>query len=281
MGMFFMANGSRITKLFRSTLFYIGAVALCLPPVFVFVWMILTGLKTGVQNISYPPEFIFSPTLENFRAVFAQYNFLKYLMNSLIVASLATGLSLLLGLPAAYSIAKYRQGRIGVLILVARMTPFVSYLLPWYIIFRYLNLIDTYTALTITHLIITLPMVIWLMISFFESVPAELEDAAMIDGCSSLQSFRIIVLPLVRNGIATSAIISFIFSWNQFLFSLILSGPKTKTVPVAVYNFISYGKIDWAGIGAAATLIVLPVSIFAFFVRKSIVQGLTMGALKD
>jgi len=281
MGMFFMANGSRITKLFRSTLFYIGAVALCLPPVFVFVWMILTGLKTGVQNISYPPQFIFSPTLENFRAVFAQYNFFKYLMNSLIVASLATGLSLLLGLPAAYSIAKYRQGRIGVLILVARMTPFVSYLLPWYIIFRYLNLIDTYTALTITHLIITLPMVIWLMISFFESVPAELEDAAMIDGCSSLQSFRIIVLPLVRNGIATSAIISFIFSWNQFLFSLILSGPKTKTVPVAVYNFISYGKIDWAGIGAAATLIVLPVSIFAFFVRKSIVQGLTMGALKD
>ncbi len=276
-----MATGRRMTKLFKSTLFYTGAVALCLPPVFVFVWMILTGLKTGVQNISYPPQFIFSPTLENYRAVFQQYNFFKYLMNSLVVAGLATGVSLLLGLPAAYSIAKYRQGRIGILILVARMTPFVSYLLPWYIIFRYLNLIDTYTALTITHLIITLPMVIWLMISFFESVPAELEDAAKIDGCSGLQSFLIIVLPLVRNGIATSAIISFIFSWNQFLFSLILSGPNTKTVPVAVYNFISYGKIDWAGIGAAATLIVLPVSVFAFFVRKSIVQGLTMGALKD
>lgn len=276
-----MANGSRMTKIFKSTLFYIGAVVLCLPPIFVFVWMILTGLKTGVQNISYPPEFIFSPTLENFRAVFQQHNFLKYLMNSLIVATLATGISLLLGLPAAYSIAKYRQGRIGIIILVARMTPFVSYLLPWYIIFRYLNLIDTYTALTITHLIITLPMVIWLMISFFESVPVELEDAAKIDGCSGLQSFLIIVLPLVRNGIATSAIISFIFSWNQFLFSLILSGPRTKTVPVAVYNFISYGKIDWAGIGAAATLIVLPVSVFAFFVRKSIVEGLTMGAMKD
>ena len=280
-GTMFMRNGSRMKGILKSTLFYLGAVALCLPPVFVFVWMIITGLKTGVQNIAYPPRFIFSPTLENFRAVFQQYNFFKYLMNSLIIAGFATGISLLLGLPAAYSIAKYRQGRIGILILVARMTPFVSYLLPWYIIFRYLNLIDTYTALTITHLIITLPMVIWLMISFFESVPAELEDAAMIDGCSGLKSFLIIVLPLVRNGIATSAIISFIFSWNQFLFSLILSGPNTKTVPVAVYNFISYGKIDWAGIGAAATLIVLPVSVFAFFVRKSIVQGLTMGALKD
>ncbi len=270
-----------IQKISRSIVFYAGAIGLCVPPVFVFVWMILTGLKTGVQNIAYPPEFIFTPTLENFRAVFQQYNFLRYLMNSLIVAGLATGVSLVLGLPAAYSIAKYRQGKIGIIILVARMTPFVSYLLPWYIIFRHLKLIDTYTALTITHLIITLPMVIWLMVSFFEGMPEELEDAAMIDGCSRLQSFLIIVLPLVRNGIATSAIMSFIFSWNQFLFSLILSGPKTKTVPVAVYNFISYGKIDWAGIGAAATLIVLPVSVFAFFVRRTIVQGLTMGALKD
>ena len=272
--------GNQMTKNLKSVLFYAGAIVLCVPPIFVFVWMILTGLKTGVQNIAYPPEFIFTPTLENFRAVFQQHNFLRYLMNSLIIAGLATGISLALGLPAAYSIAKYRQGKIGMIILVARMTPFVSYLLPWYIIFRYLGLIDTYLALTTTHLIITLPMVIWLMVPFFESMPAELEDAAMIDGCTRLQSFLIIVLPLARNGIATSAIISFIFSWNQFLFSLILSGPKTKTVPVAVYNFISYGKIDWAGIGAAATLIVLPVSVFAFFVRRTIVQGLTMGALK-
>jgi multiple sugar transport system permease protein len=268
-------------KTFKSALFYVGAVGLCVPPLFVFAWMIMTGLKTGVQNIAYPPEFLFTPTLENFKAVFEQHNFFRYLMNSLIIATLATGLSLVLGLPAAYSIAKYRQSKIGIIILLARMTPFVSYLLPWYIIFRYLKLIDTYTALTLTHLIITLPMVAWLMVAFFESVPAELEDAAMIDGCSRLKTFLIIVLPLVRNGIATSAIMSFIFSWNQFLFSLILSGPQTKTVPVAVYNFISYGKIDWAGIGAAATLIVLPVSVFAFFVRKTIVQGLTMGALKD
>jgi multiple sugar transport system permease protein len=268
-------------KALRSTLFYAGAAALCAGPLFVFVWMIMIGLKTGVQNIAYPPEFIFTPTLENFQAVFQQHHFFRYLVNSLIIATLATGLSLLLGLPAAYSIAKYRQGKIGMIILLARMTPFVSYLLPWYIIFRHLKLIDTYTALTLTHLIITLPMVAWLMVAFFESVPAELEDAAMIDGCSRLQSFIRVVLPLVRNGIATSAIMAFIFSWNQFLFSLILSGPQTKTVPVAVYNFISYGKIDWAGIGAAATLIVLPVSVFAFFVRKTIVQGLTMGALKD
>jgi len=124
---------TRMTRTLKSVLFYAGAIALCVPPLFVFVWMILTGLKTGVQNISYPPEFIFVPTLENFRAVFEQYNFFHYLMNSLIIATLATAISLVLGLPAAYSIAKYRQGKIGMLILIARMTPFVSYLLPWYI----------------------------------------------------------------------------------------------------------------------------------------------------
>jgi multiple sugar transport system permease protein len=272
---------TQATRRLRSILFHAGAIGLCVPPVFVFVWMILTGLKTGVQNIAYPPLFLFRPTLENFAAVFQQHDFFHYLSNSLLVATLATALSLALGLPAAYSIARYRQRKIGLLVLVARMTPFVSYLLPWYIIFRRLKLIDSYTALVTTHLIITLPMVIWLMVPFFESMPDELEDAAMLDGCSRLQSFLRIVLPLVRNGIATSAILAFIFSWNQFLFSLILSGPRTKTVPVAVYNFISYGKIDWAGIGAAATIIVLPVSVFAFFVRKTIVQGLTIGALKD
>ena len=241
----------------------------------------MTGLKTGVQNIAYPPLFFFTPTLENFQAVFQQHNFLKYMLNSLIIASLTTFISLFIGLPAAYSIAKFRQHKVGLIILLARMTPFVSYLLPWYIIFRRLNLVDSYFVLSLTHLIVTLPMVIWLMLSFFETVPNDLEDSALIDGCSRLQSFVFIVLPLVKNGIATAAILSFIFSWNQFLFSLVLSGPRTKTVPVAVYSFISYGKIDWAGIGAAATLIVLPVSVFAFIVRRSIVYGLTMGALKD
>ncbi|HER23814.1 MAG TPA: carbohydrate ABC transporter permease [Candidatus Atribacteria bacterium] len=253
---------------------------LIIPPIFVFAWMIMIGLKTGVQNIEYPPLFLFKPTLENFRAVFQQHNFLRYLTNSFIIATFATLISLFIGLPAAYSIARYKQRNLSIGILVARMTPFVSYLLPWYIVFRKLNLIDTFTALIITHLIITLPMIIWLMIAFFEGVPIELEEAALIDGCVRSETFLRVALPLSKNGIITSAIISFIFSWNQFLFSLILSGPKTRTVPVAVYNFMSYGKIDWAGIGAAATIIVFPVLIFAFFVKNRIVEGLTRGALK-
>jgi len=261
-------------------LFYIGVVILIIPPIFVFVWMIMIGLKTGVQNIEYPPLFIFKPTLDNFKAVFQQHNFLQYLINSFIIATSATFISLLIGLPAAYSIARYKQRKLSVAILVARMTPFVSYLLPWYILFRRLGLIDTFTAMITTHLIITLPMIIWLMIAFFEGVPRALEEAALIDGCARSETFLRITIPLSMNGIITSAIISFIFSWNQFLFSLILSGPKTRTVPVAVYNFMSYGKIDWAGIGAAATIIVFPVLVFAFFARNKIVEGLTRGALK-
>jgi len=180
----------------------------------------------------------------------------------------------------AYSIAKYRQGKIGMLILLARMTPFVSYLLPWYIIFRYLKLIDTYTALTLTHLIITLPMVAWLMVAFFESVPAELEDAAMIDGCSRWQSFMRIVLPLVRNGIATSAIMSFIFSWNNFMFALVLSGANTKTLPVAIFNFVSYASIDWGSLMSAAVIVTVPIMVIALFTQKYVVSGLTAGATK-
>ncbi len=271
---------TKTKKVIKRILFYIGLVILIIPPIFVFIWMIMTGLKTGAQNIQYPPLFIFKPTWENFENVFKQYNFFKYLINSFIIASSVTLISLIVGLPAAYSIARYKQNRLSIGILVARMTPFVSYLLPWYIIFRKMHLIDTYTALITTHLIITLPMIIWLMIAFFEGVPKELEEAALIDGCSKTEGFIRIVVPLVKNGIATSAILAFIFSWNQFLFSLVLSGPKTRTVPVAVYNFISYGKIDWAGIGTAASIIVLPVLVFSFFMRKGIIEGLSSGALK-
>jgi multiple sugar transport system permease protein len=267
-------------KVINKILFYIGVIILIIPPIFVFAWMIMTALKTGVQNIEYPPLFIFKPTLENFKAVFQQHNFFQYLINSTIIAFSATIISLLVGLPAAYSIVRYNQKKLSMAILIARMTPFISYLLPWYIVFRMLGLIDTFIGMIMTHLIITLPMVIWLMIAFFENVPRELEESAFIDGCSRVETFIRITIPLSMNGIFTAAIISFIFSWNQFLFSLILSGPRTRTVPVAVYNFMSYGKIDWGGIGAAATIIVLPVLVFAFIVRKKLVEGLTAGAIK-
>jgi multiple sugar transport system permease protein len=142
-------------KVINKILFYIGVIILIIPPIFVFAWMILTALKSGVQNIEYPPLFIFKPTMENFKAVFQQHNFFQYLINSTIIAFSATIISLLVGLPAAYSIVRYNQKKLSMAILIARMTPFISYLLPWYIVFRMLGLIDTFIGMIMTHLIIT------------------------------------------------------------------------------------------------------------------------------
>lgn len=267
-------------KKFKTFAFYLSVLIICILPVFVFLWMFLTGLKTQADNLAIPPKIFFSPTLNNFKDVFGQGNFLKYLLNSTVVASLSVSIALLFGLPAAYGIAKYRMHKIGILLLIARMVPFISYLIPWFIVFRSLRLIDTYIALVTTHLIITLPFVIWIMVNFFEGIPSSLEEAARVDGCSIFQAFVYILLPVVRNGIFTAGVLSFIFSWNQFLFSLILSGNSTMTVPVAVFQFISYEEINWGGLAAAASVITIPPLIMTVFIQKYMIKGLTSGAVK-
>jgi len=264
----------------KTFLFYTCIIIIAIIPLIVFLWMFLTGLKTQMDNLAIPPKIIFSPTLENFKSVFAQNNFLKYLFNSFVVATFAVAISLLFGLPAAYSIARFKMQKIGLSLLIARMVPFISYLIPWFIIFRRLRLVDTYIALITTHLIITLPFIIWIMVNFFENVPISLEEAARIDGCTYLQVFIRILIPVVRNGIFTSSVLGFIFSWNQFLFSLILSGNRTMTVPVAVFKFISYEEINWGGLAAAATTITLPPLILTLFIQKHMIKGLTSGAVK-
>lgn len=263
-----------------SFLFYVLVVLLCAVPLFIFFWMVTTGLKTQLDNLAIPPKLIFTPTLGNFRAVFAQHHFLKYVMNSFVVGSCAVLVSLAFGLPAAYSIARFRFYKLGMMVLLVRMVPFISYLIPWFILFRRLQLIDTYISLITTHLIITLPFIVWVMVGFFESLPVELEEAALIDGCGRFQSFLRILVPNVRNGVFTAAVLSFIFSWNQFLFSLILSGTKTMTVPVAVFHFISYEEINWGGLAAAATIITAPPLAFTLLINRYMIKGLTAGAVK-
>lgn len=267
-------------KKLKTLLFYTSLVLICALPVFVFLWMFMTGLKTQADNLAIPPKIFFSPTFQNFKDVFGQGNFFKYLLNSTIVASFSVFIALLFGLPAAYGIAKYKMHKIGILLLIARMVPFISYLIPWFIVFRSLHLVDTYVALITTHLIITLPFVIWIMVNYFEGIPSSLEEAARVDGCTIYQAFYHILLPVVRNGIFTAGVLSFIFSWNQFLFSLILSGNKTMTVPVAVFQFISYEEINWGGLAAAASVITIPPLIMTVFIQKYMIKGLTSGAVK-
>lgn len=247
---------------------------------FPFVWMVLTSFRSQVDNTSPVPVWFFKPILDNYLNVIRRNDFLQYTWNSLVIAVLSTGFGLVFGLPAAYSIARFKQNGLALAILIARLTPYITYLVPWYMAFRALKLIDTFTALTLTHLIVGMPLIVWIMISFFEDVPIDLEEAAMVDGAGRFSTFFRIVLPVSLPGVVAASILAFIFSWNQFLFSLVLSGPKTKPVPVAVFNFISYGQIDFGGLGAAAVLITLPVIVLTLFIQRYIVSGLTMGAVK-
>jgi multiple sugar transport system permease protein len=253
-----------------------------LPTVFVFYWMITLSVKPQVEATAYPPSFFrFSVTAAGYREVFTKYPFLLYTWNSLVVAVGCTALGLGVGLPAAYSISRWRQRRLALTVLVARIIPGISYLIPWYIFFRHLGLLDTHAALILTHLIVGLPIIIWVMIGFFEDVPPDLEDAALIDGCSYFGVFWRVALPLVRPGVVATGILSFVFSWNNFLFSVILAGRETRTLPIAVFNMISYEEINWGTLAAAATLITLPVLVLALIVQRHIVTGLTFGAVKQ
>jgi len=271
----------RTTDVLRTTGYYALVCLAMLPTLFVFYWMVTLSLKTQVEAAGYPPHFFrFAVTFKNYAEVFQKNPFILYIWNSSVVAAGSTALGLIVGLPAAFSIARWRQQGLALTVLVARIIPGISYLIPWYVLFRHLHLVDTYLALILTHLVVSLPLIIWVLIGFFEDVPEELEHAALIDGCSYYSAFWRIALPLVRPGIVAAAILSFIFSWNNFLFSVILAGRHTRTLPIAVFNMISYEEISWGPLAAAATMITLPVIILTLIVQRHIVSGLTFGAVK-
>lgn len=247
---------------------------------FPFFWMILASFKTQAQIMSNEHFLFFKPTLKNFYSVFEEHNFLRYIWNSFVVAFFSTLFGLILGLPAAYAIAKFKQHGLGLIILIARIIPGISFMIPWFIIFSNLGLINTYTALILSHMLVGLPFIIWVMISFYETLPMELEEAARVDGCTIQGAFVRIMMPLSTPGIITASILSFIFSWNNFMFSLVLAGDRTKTLPIAVFNFMSYSEINWGGLMAAAVVITLPILIISLALQKYIISGMTVGAVK-
>jgi multiple sugar transport system permease protein len=251
------------------------------PAILVFLWMLSLSLKNEIDNIAYPPVFIpDQPTLANYAQVFEAGSFPRYLLNSILVTGGATLLALLVGVPAGYGIAKAKAYRLAVLVLIARITPNLSYLIPLFIMFQFLGLTGTLYPLVITHLVITVPIVVWVMIGFFETLHPDLEEAALIDGCTLWQSFRYIALPLARPGIVVAAILAFIFSWNNFIFGVVLAGRETRTLPVAVYNVLTFEQISWGPLAAAALLVTLPVLVLTVVIQREIVTGLTAGGVK-
>jgi multiple sugar transport system permease protein len=248
---------------------------------FPFFWILSSSFKRQVDIIASPPRvFAFTPTVANYIRVFKEQNFPKYFLNSTVIGVASVGASLLLGLPAAYSIARFRQRRLSVFILVARLIPGISFLMPWYIIFSRLGLMDTYIALILSHMLIVLPVVVWVMSSYFNSIPVEIDESAMVDGATRQRTLVSLVLPLSGPGIVTATTLSFIFSWNNFLFSQVLSMEKTRTLPIAIYNFVSYAEVDWGAVMAAAVAIMAPAIVLTMIFQRYVVQGLTLGAVK-
>ena len=260
---------------------YVSVILLVSPAVLFFLWMLSLSLKNELDNTAWPPVFIPNPpTLANFIDVFEKNDFLTYTINSVIVSFSATGLALLFGVPAAYGIAKSKATKAAALILIARVTPGLSYLIPLFLLFQWLGLIGTLVPLVITHLVITVPIVVWVMIGFFEGLPGELEEAALVDGASIWQAFLYVAMPLARPGITVATILAFIFSWNNFIFGVVLAGRATRTLPVAVYNVLTFEQISWGPLAAAALIVTAPVLLLTLLMQKEIVAGLTTGGVK-
>ncbi|AQP46769.1 sugar ABC transporter permease [Tessaracoccus aquimaris] len=249
----------------------------CLLPL---LWMIASSFKTSIDINDPSKALVFTPTLENYVKVLAQENFLFFMFNSAVVALVSTGLALLVGVPAAYAIARFKMRHTSSLILFSRVVPHITLLVPWYYIFAKLGLVGTYPSLILSHMFIAVPLVVWIMIGIFEVIPVELEEAAQVDGLTPIRAFLKVILPLGMPGIATASVLSLIFSWNNFVFALVLSGMETRTLPVAIFNFVGYASIDWGALMAACVTITLPMLVLAMVGNRYVVAGLTAGAVK-
>ena len=275
------AQRARWRRLLRKAGFGFSVAVIVSPAILVFLWMLSLALKNEVDNLAYPPVFIPSPpTWNNFIQVFTENSMGLYFWNSIVVSGAATLIALIVGIPAGYGIARAQAHKLTVLILIARMTPALSYLIPLFTVFQFLGLNDTLTALAITHLVITVPIVVYVMAGHFETLPRELEEAALIDGGSVWTAFRYVALPLARPGIVVGTILAFIFSWNNFVFSAVLAGRATRTLPAAVYNVLTFEQLAWGPLAAAAIVVTLPVLVLTVLIQKEIVAGLTAGGVK-
>jgi multiple sugar transport system permease protein len=257
--------------------------AICLFCVFPFYWMVTTSLKSQSLALESPPVWLFTPTLANYTEVLFVDRVGASLVNSIIVAVVTTALAVCLGCPAAYALARFEfRGKTDLWFwfITNRFVSPVVLAFPVFLIAKQTGLRDTHLALILMYLTFTLPIVIWICTDQFRSIPRELDEAALLEGASQWRIFRSICLPLAMPGVAVSAILSFIFAWNELLFAYILAPKNAKTAPAMAVTFMEGYDVPYGKIMATSTLIVIPVLIFALIASKHLVRGLTMGAVK-
>ena len=246
-------------------------------------WMISSALKVDVSMFTLPPTWFFKPDLSNFRHLFATKGFPSYVANSLIAALSSTAIAVFLGSLAGYGLARgkiRRKNDIAFWMITTRMAPIVGVMLPLYILFGKFRLVGTLQALILAYTTFNLPFAVWLMRGFFLEIPRDVEEAALVDGCTKLQSFFRIALPLAKPGLVAMAALCFMFAWNDYAFAVVFTSGKTQTLPVACQRLMTEYGIVWGQVMTTGIILVMPVFFLGVFIRKYLVRGLTMGAIR-
>ena len=247
------------------------------------VWTILTSFKPQDLIHSTKPIFFFKPSLFNYRDVIQNSYILKFFYNSIIISTVACLIAIVFGTLAAYSFSRFKIKKredIAFWILSTRMLPAIASVIPSYLIASNCGLLDTYTILILLYASFNIPYVVWIMRGFFADIPREIEEAAQVDGCSLFGVFWKIVLPLSIAGLVSTAVFIFVLSINEFIFALILTSIKSKTLPLAIAALITDRGIQWGQMCASGTILLIPLIIFYAFIQKQLVRGLTFGAIK-
>jgi multiple sugar transport system permease protein len=248
--------------------------------VFPIFWLFKASFNKPIDAVILPPVWIFKPEIKNYLDIFIEEPFLKYLRNSVLISGGATFLAILIGFPAAYAFARadFRFKKdLAFWILSIFMFPPLASILPMLILFKHLRLVDTVPGIILAHLTFLLPLSVWLLQRFIRDIPLEVEEAALVDGANTFIRLKRVVLPVIANGIATTAIFCFIFSWNDFIFALVLAPGSAKTLPVASVSLSSWAYINWGKISAASMIITGPVFLLIILTRRYLVRGFTFG----
>jgi len=261
-------------------IFLLIFISLSLFPIF---WMLDSSFKSPREIVAMPPIWFPVPTLENYIKIFKARPFAHYTVNSLIVALSVSALCIALGTPAAYGFSRFKfwgSNSLFGLIIATRLVPPVSFIVPFTIIFTTLKMMDTLPALIIAYIFFNLPFVTWILVGFFGAIPRDLDDAARIDGCNHINTFWWVILPLARPGIIASAILAFLMSWNDFMFALVLTRVRSKTLPIGITDFFADHFIDWSQLAAATMYTTVPAIIFVLLFQKHLIKGMLAGAVK-
>ncbi|PRX19654.1 carbohydrate ABC transporter membrane protein 2 (CUT1 family) [Orenia metallireducens] len=253
--------------------------------VFPIYWMLNSSFKTRVEQFSIPPTFFPKNfTFENYTALFTELNFQSMLANSLVISLVSTAVAITIGALAAYSLSRFDfNAKPFVLgwILITRIFPPVTFVIPFYTIMNQIGLLNTRTALILSYIVFNLPFSIWMLINFFNEIPVEIEESALVDGANQFEIFYKIALPLTAPGIAATAIFNVVMSWNEFLYSLIfVQTPDLLTLPVGLAGLVTEYKILWGPMSAGGVISVIPIIIFVLFMEKHLIKGLTLGSVK-